>query len=187
MAGAINGIEMSLLLDTGAAVALLREEAWSRVIAKEPQDLRPWSTVTLVSAGGTPLTIHGSACVELELEGKKFMTEIVVVSPLTSEAILGLNFLQEQQAVIDLGGKRLHLKASGCDIPLGDPTTLRECTIEQQVRAARTVEVPPCSMLEIAGSVKVAVEGVWLMEGIANKRLPVHLSNQLLQLYRCVS
>ena len=80
-----------------------------------------------------------------------------------------------------MGSKRLHLKASGCDIPLGDPTPLRECTIEQQVRTARTVEVPPRSMLEIAGSVKVAVEGVWLMEGIANKRLPLAVARALVE------
>ena len=58
----------------------------------------------MVSAGGTPLTIHGSASIELELEGEPFSTDVVVVSPLTSEAILGLNFLQEQQATIDLPG-----------------------------------------------------------------------------------
>ena len=33
------------------------------------------------------------------------MTDIVVVSPLTLEAILGLDFLQEQQATIDFGSK----------------------------------------------------------------------------------
>ena len=103
--GAVNGVQMSLLLDTGAAVTLLREDTWARITAESPQELRPWSTLKLVSAGGTPLTIHGSARVELDLEGEKFTTEIVVVSPLTSEAILGLDFLQGQQASIDLATK----------------------------------------------------------------------------------
>ena len=73
MAGVINGVEKFLLLDTCTAVAvtLLREEAsWSQVIAKEPQDLTRWSTVTLVSVGGTPHTIHDYACVVLELKHK---------------------------------------------------------------------------------------------------------------------
>ena len=71
MARVIKGIEMFLLLDTAVAVALLREEAsWSQVIAKEPQDLMRWSTVTLVSVGGTPLIIHDYACVVLELKHK---------------------------------------------------------------------------------------------------------------------
>ena len=67
--GAINGAQMSLLLDTGAAVTLLREDTWARAAAKHTQELQPRSTLKLVSAGGTPLTIHGCTCVELELEG----------------------------------------------------------------------------------------------------------------------
>ena len=93
--GAVNDVQLSLLLATGAAVTLLREDTWARIAAKKPQELKPWSTLKLVSTGGTPLTIHGSARVELELE-EKFTTEIVVVSPLTTEAILGLDFLQAQ-------------------------------------------------------------------------------------------
>ena len=122
------------------------------------------ATVTLVSADGTPLTIHGCACVELELEGNTFMTDIVVVSPLTAEAILGLGFLQEQQASIDLANKTLHLKEKGCDIPLRDPTPSHQSSAVQLVRAVRTVEVPPRSSLEISASTNVAVEGVWLLE-----------------------
>ena len=119
--GAVNGVQMSLLLDTGAAVTLLREDTWARITAESPQELRPWSTLKLVSAGGTPLTIHGSARVELDLEGEKFTT-IVVVSPLTSEAILGLDFLQGQQTSIDLATKTLSLKGGGRALPLRDPT-----------------------------------------------------------------
>jgi len=50
----------------------------------------------------TPLTIHGQA-IDLKLGGGKFQTDFVVVSPLTSEAISGIDFLQAQLAVIDLG------------------------------------------------------------------------------------
>ena len=59
MAGAINGIEMSLLLDTGAAVTLLQEEAWSRVIAKEAQDLR--KEVHDRDRGGKPFNVRGNS------------------------------------------------------------------------------------------------------------------------------
>ena len=68
--GAVNGVQMSLLLDMGAAVMLLREDAWTHITAESPQELRSWSTLKLVSAGGTPMMIHGSASVELDLEEK---------------------------------------------------------------------------------------------------------------------
>lgn len=45
-----------------------------------------------------PLTIHASTHVQLELEGQPFVVNVVMVSPLTLKAILGLDFLQEQEA-----------------------------------------------------------------------------------------
>ena len=179
--GSVDGVQVSLLLDTGTAVTLLREDTWSQVTAKNPQALRPWSTVTLVSAGGTPLTVRGCASVELELGGEKFMVEIVVVSPLTSEAILGLDFLREREASIDLASRRLHLKEKGCNIPLNDPTTACEHAFEHPVRAARTVEVPAHSMLKVPGNVEDTVVGTWLLEQATDKCLPVAVAHALVE------
>ena len=106
MSGSINGVDVSLLLDTGAVFTLLRDNTWLRVTANKPQHWRPWSSISLVSTGGTTLTVRGCATVELELKGKKYSTEIVVVSPLTSEGILGLDFFYQQNAVIDLAERR---------------------------------------------------------------------------------
>jgi hypothetical protein len=181
MHATINGVELSLLLDTGAVVTLLREDAWLRVTANYPQALRPWSDVSLISAGGTALTIHGCASVELELRGKKYATEIVVVSPLTSEGILGLDFLRGQNAVIDLAGKKLHLKEDGSDIPLGDPKPLRDHPTELQVRATRTVEVPPRSFVNVTGHLAAAVNGVWIMEETTSKHLPFAVARALVE------
>ena len=65
MFGAVNEVQLSLLLDTGATVTLLREDTWARIAANKPQELKPWSMLKLVSSGWAPLTIHGSARVEL--------------------------------------------------------------------------------------------------------------------------
>ena len=124
---------------------LLREDTWARAAAKDPQELQLRSTLKLVSAGGTPLTINGSAFVELELEGvKKFMTEVVVMSTLTSEYILSFDFLKQHRARIDLENKQLHL--TDCTLPLRElePAT----AFKSKVRAERTAEVPPFSVME---------------------------------------
>ena len=55
LSGVVTGVETSLLLDTGAAVTLLRDDTWARITAKKPQEIRPWSMLKLVSAGGIPL------------------------------------------------------------------------------------------------------------------------------------
>ena len=70
--------------------------------------------------------MHGCTSVELELRGKKYATDVVVVSSLTSEGILGLDFLREQKAIIDLAGGKLHLTEHGYDIPLGNLNPLRD-------------------------------------------------------------
>ena len=180
LSGAVNGAQMSLLLDTGAAVTLLREDTWVRATAKDPQELQPRSTLKLVSADGTPLTIHGCACVELELEGaKKFTTEVVVVSPLTSEAILGLDFLKRHRARIDLENKQLHL--TDCTLPLHElePVT----AVKRKVRAERTAEVPPFSVMEVFAYLKEPVEEstMWLLEETTEKRAPAAVARALVQ------
>ena len=136
--GLVGGVPVTLLLDTGAAVTLLRQDVWTKVAAQS-SDLEPWSGATLVSAGGTPLTVHGHAYVAFELGGRRFKTDFVVVSPLTSEAILGIDFLQAQLAMIDLGQKELRLQKSGCNISLDLPTPVQSGSAIQQVRMASTV------------------------------------------------
>ena len=93
--GTVNGIPMSFLLDTGPAVTLLRQDTWETITANCPQDLKNWSELRLVSADGSPLTIHGSAQFLVDLGGGNRETEVVVVSPLTTEAIIGLDFLKD--------------------------------------------------------------------------------------------
>ena len=134
----------------------------------------------MVSAGGTPLTIHGCACVELELEGaKKFTTEVVVVSPLTSEAILGLDFIKRHRARIDLENKQLHL--TDCNLPLRElePVT----AVKRKVRAERTAEVPPFSVVEVIAYLKEPVEEstTWLLEETTEKRAPAAVARALVQ------
>ena len=181
LSGSVSSVDISLLLDTGAAVTLLRKDTWLQVAAKNPQDLRPWSAMKLVSAGGTPLTVHGCVSVELKLGTERFVTEVVVASPLTSEAILGLDFLVEHQASIDLTTKTLHLRERGCNIQLRDHAILHETTTDLPVRAAMTVEVPPRSTLQITGDIVEAVEGTWLLEEATNKHLPFAVARALIE------
>ena len=166
--GFVGGVPVTVLLDTGAAVTLLRQDVWTRALPQRPT-LKPWSGATLVSAGGTPLTIHGHACIDFELGGRKFHTDFVVVSPLTSEAILGIDFLQEQLAMIDLGQKQLRLRKSGCHIALNAPTPVQSCSAIQSVRMMSTVELLPRAVTEVPAYCETAADGVWLVEETVGK------------------
>ena len=177
----IDGVDVRMLLDTGAAVTLLRHDIWLQIASRSPRSLKPWPMAVLVSAGGNPLTIHGCADIMLGVGGRNFKTEMVVVSPLTSEAILGLDFLQRQRALIDLDRPRLCLKESACNIPLQSPSLTTEDTIDRKVRCTNTVEIPSRSVLEITGSLETSKKGTWLIEEVAIKPPPVAVACALVQ------
>ena len=59
--------------------------------------------------GWIPAGVHGTIRVNLSLVGKDTSARLLVVSPLYTEAILGMDFLKEHRATIDLGNEELHL------------------------------------------------------------------------------
>ena len=160
---AVNGVRVSLLVDTGAAVTLLRKDAWNRVsqaAANEPS-LSPCPALGLVGVDGTPLQTYGSAPVVLELNGKKLPVD-VVVSPLTSEGILGLDFLQRQKATIDLEFEQIRLQVPGITIPL---RTSAPSSRRVGVRAVSNLDVPARTELEVMACLDIPVESeTWIVE-----------------------
>ena len=79
-------------------------DIWEK--CKEPQQqLVPWCQSKLIGAEGSQLHVFGSTEVRLSIEGESFELSVVVIDPLTSEAILGLDVLT--QCTVDLLHKRL--------------------------------------------------------------------------------
>ena len=75
---------VSFLVDTGAAVSLVSSKVWNRI--KPPTAPRMNSVnLRLVGVDGAPLQIQGSVTVDLEISGKIFKQELIVVNALTSE------------------------------------------------------------------------------------------------------
>ena len=121
----VNGIDTSLLLDTGAAVSLIREDIWLRGKDNKSGELQPWTQHNLVSVDGSPLHIHGYTIATVELGGAELQVGMVVVSPLTTEAILGLDFLSKHRANIDLRKEEVHLDSCPKVLKLTNKTTTR--------------------------------------------------------------
>ena len=113
--------------------------------ATTPSKLTPCPTLGLVGADGSPLQIHGSASMMLELNGESVLLDVVVVSLLTLEGIRGLDFLKKQRVSIDLNMEQLFLAMQGC--------TLLLCKPEQSVSNSRMnvckIETPAYSELEV--------------------------------------
>ena len=75
--------------------------------------MQPGISQQLVSVDGTPLKICGSAVVLVQLADRTFDINIVVAEGLTTEAILGLDFLEAHLCILDLS--RHTLSFDGCN------------------------------------------------------------------------
>ena len=64
-----------------------------------------WCRSRLADAKGSQLSVFRSVVVSLNIEGKKFELSVVVIDPLTSEAILGLDVLT--RCTVDLPHRQL--------------------------------------------------------------------------------
>ena len=99
VAATINDTVVVFLVDTGSALTILHRDIWEK--CKEPQQqLVPWCQSKLIGAEGSQLHVFGSAEVRLNIEGESFELSVVVIDPLTSEAITGLDVLT--QCTVDL-------------------------------------------------------------------------------------
>ena len=95
MLSEVGGEPISFHLDTSTAVILVGRDVWRRVNAKQPTKLQPWSEQKLVGVDGSPLEVHGQVHISVVAQGNTLETPALVVSPLTTEGILGLDFLKQ--------------------------------------------------------------------------------------------
>lgn len=81
------------MIDTGAAVSLIREDIWEKVAGSKPT-LTAWTGCQLVGAEGSPIEIKGIATITFLIAGQRVHGDFLVTNRLNSEAILGLDFLE---------------------------------------------------------------------------------------------
>jgi len=106
MSARVFGNDISFLVDTGAAVLLISSDVWDRIKPSSAPAVNPVS-LRLVGVDGTPLQIQGSVTINLDVSGLVFQQELIIVKALTSDGILGLNFLKGNNCVLNLAQGKL--------------------------------------------------------------------------------
>ena len=120
--------------------------------------------------------------IELHFNGHSVTTDVVIVSPLTAEAMLGLDFLQEHQVPIDLFNRQVWLADRGISLPLHAPSVPHAATGRIAVRAREKLEIQPWSEVEIIASIEQpGVQGTWLLEESTRKRPAASVARALVQ------
>ena len=153
MLGKVGGELISFLLDTGAAVTLIGSDVWKHVNAKQPTKLQSGSNQKLVEVDGSPLEVHGQVHVTVVTQGNTLETQALVVSPLTTEGILGLDFLKKHQTTIDVRKRQLRLGSCDCTLLL------------VEARTPPTTQTRVCSIATIS-----TLQTTWLLEEVPGKR-----------------
>ena len=152
----LNGVGINFLVDTGAAVSLLHSSVWRRLSGVA---LETWTGPRLVSVDGSALQILGGAKVTLRVEDAVVSLYVVVTDNLTTEGILGIDFLRHNRCIIDLSSSTLTL-ADGKVIQL-----LHKASIKRDVQLVTTIRIPPRNEIEVTGNSHSLPSGFWLLEG----------------------
>ena len=115
--GLVDLYPVDFMLDTGAAVSLLNAELWDRVKGS-CSELIGLHKPELVGVGGAPIRVRGTTRLNVDFNGKRLAMNVVVADLGKTEAIVGLDFLEHHQSVIDTKQHTLDLKGLRCLIPL---------------------------------------------------------------------
>ena len=85
------------------------KDTWDQVTQGQKVYLEPYGEQLLVGVDGTPLQVYGHTSMDLLQNSSKYEAGIVVVSLLTTEAILGLNFMRKHRVTFDLGKVEINI------------------------------------------------------------------------------
>eukprot|EP00731_Ephydatia_muelleri_P033667 Em0035g4a len=129
VSGMIGACPLELLVDTGATVSLLNVNMWNKIDSTK-LSLEQWTGKKLVGVNGTALLVKGLIRAQVCIEGFEFVGNFVVSGELVVDAILGLDFLQQHNCVIDVGKKLLKFPSVDLSVGLQDAVSEMEIIVK---------------------------------------------------------
>ena len=115
--------------------------------------LKAWTGCQLVGAEGSPIEINGTAALTFLIAGQKVYSDFLATNRLSSEAILGLDFLHQNQCIINAEQHTAHLRGKAVAISGGGAR--KSCPIVDscmQLVIPNQLTIPPLSKMETMAS-----------------------------------
>ena len=158
-------LSVSLLLDTGAAVSLLRKDKWD-LIASPDLPLNPWNGPRLTGVEGSPLNVFGCSPIWIRLSGEVFQWTMLIVDQLTTEGILGLDFLEANSCSVNMANRCIHFPDKRLSFPLyAISSTANQSVLPIRVVLRETIQIPAMSQMEIVGvPQEPVIGGAWIFD-----------------------
>ena len=176
VSGSINNSPVLFMIDTGAAVTLLRKDIWDAVNTGHDA-LEPWVGPGLVGVEGTPICVHGTTKTMIQLEGQAFLAPVVVADSLRTQAILGADFLEQNQCIIDTGNRTLRFGGKSLSVTLCSPNPYSVSTSVNLV-LQENVSVPAFSEIEVMAKADTPLTSeTWLIEDRLAHRTQLVVAN----------
>lgn len=104
--------ELHCLIDTGAQISLLNKD----LVDKEIENLGtfvPIKNTNLITANGKKIiTVNKIFCVKINIEGMSLDVEFVIIPNLNKNCILGIDFLNKYETIVNVGKKNLQIQNS---------------------------------------------------------------------------
>ena len=146
--GMINLKPVVFMIDTGAAVSLVSLNCWHEI--RRPEDMldKHYNT-SLMGVDGSTLQVAGTTNLKVHFEGQVFVMSVVVVESLQAAAIMGKDFLEVNQCVVDVGAKSLQIKGLKCRILLVHPPSTSIGPYHTWAILPSTIQIPGNSELEV--------------------------------------
>ena len=108
--GDLEGQPVEILVDTGACVSAIDEQLVKRIYGSQAARITDGFIPSVKTVNGKEVPVLGMIDVPVKLNGIVYQSQFHVIQNLAHEVILGCDFLQEHEAVIDLKHSTLTLK-----------------------------------------------------------------------------
>lgn len=113
---------------------------------------------------GTRLEMWGTSTAEITFAGETFRFPVLVSSSLTTDAILDMDFLEDNNCTLEMCNKLLHFPDRGVSISLRDSPS-EPHIVQARVTLEETLTIPPFSEIEVMAKVsRELYRGTWLLE-----------------------
>eukprot|EP00794_Sanderia_malayensis_P002358 gene2358-2718_t len=170
----LNDFPALCLIDTGADISVISAKFWKSIPAEHRPSLREGTWASINTVSGENIQSLGSVTFLLRLLEKHYILDALVVDVSGYDAIMGLDFLIENHAVLDLGLRQLTIqeKEYDCTPPSIDPLAempyfgeeLESTITVTSATAVETITLAPLSetdvFLRLPESVPLNSEGI---------------------------
>ena len=144
----IDNLEHKFLVDTGATVTLLSKEAFDHINRADTDSKFTLSKVSheILSASDEPLEVWGKTVLPLKI-GSCLYNKTVVVSKLSVDGVIGLDFMMAHKCSISLVSQTMQIDSEEVKL-------LTEGAVGcYRVSLADTLNIPPRSEMVVNGAV----------------------------------